>query len=385
MKKLMIPILCLGLLCGCARSASQPTPTPSSAPQPVTLSLCALGDALIHRTVYQDAAKNAAQNPERDYDFLPMFELVADSFSSADISFYNQETPLGGTQIGLSDYPLFNSPQELGEDMIAMGADVVNHATNHIFDRGVEGIANTIAFWKQHPEITVVGITDGTYPEIQYTEVKGIKIAWLGYGYGTNGLSLPEDTPYQVRLIDNDAVCQAAREARKNADLVIVSLHWGNEYHMEPSQEQRELAMRLSQENVDLIIGHHPHVIQPVKSITRPDGKPMLVAYSLGNFVSAQDMTKSMLEGMLEAKFTGTKGDMQISYAKFVPLVDHFDRGFCNFKVYPFSQYSEELAQTHGVRDYDPSFSYEAVQLLIDKTVDPAYLEGKTLEKNTIN
>jgi len=138
----------------------------------------------------------------------------------------------------------------------------------------------------------------------------------MGYGYGTNGLELPEDSQYSMFMLDDDRICQAAREARKNADLVIVSLHWGNEYQMEPSAEQQVLASKLSRENVDLIIGHHPHVIQPMKSITRPDGKEMLIAYSLGNFVSAQDMANSMLEGMIEVEFSGVPGDMQVSMGK---------------------------------------------------------------------
>ncbi len=370
----------LVFLCGCnPQESSQQKLSPSPEPTPVSITLAAVGDNLIHKTVYLDAAKRAMQNPEKEYDFLPMYQLVADRVSRADIAFFNQETPLGGTQIGLSDYPLFNSPQELGNDMVSLGFDVVNHASNHILDRGEEGIANTIQFWKTHPEITMLGINDGTYPEIQYTETKGIKIAWLSYGYGTNGLVLPEDSPYSVHLIDEDAVCQAAREARSQADLVIVSLHWGNEYHMEPSREQQAFAAKLSRENVDLIIGHHPHVIQPVKTITRPDGKPMLIAYSLGNFISAQDTANSMLEGLLEVEFTGIPGDMQVSYAKFNPLINHFDPGYCNFMVYPFEQYTSALANSHGVRGFDQTFSYEYMDHLIHNTIQEDFLTGKNL------
>ena len=379
MKKLFLIVFFLFLMCGCTQKNES-----VSAPAPVTISLVAAGDNLIHSTVYLDGAKNAAQNPDRDYDFLPIYRFLEDKIKQADIAFYNQETPLGGTQIGLSDYPCFNSPQELGEDMLTLGFDVVNHATNHILDREEEGIGNTISFWKQHPQMTVLGIDDGTYPEIQYTQTKGIKIAWLGYGYGTNGLSLPEGSPYSVRLIDEDRICQAAREARERADLVIVSLHWGNEYQMEPSIEQQTLAARLSRENVDLVIGHHPHVIQPVKSITRPDGKEMLIAYSLGNFVSAQDMANSMLEGMLEVEFSGVKGDMQVSYGKFTPLINHFDPGYCNFVIYPFEQYSPEIAATHGVRAFDSAFSYEYMETLIHNTVQESFLQGNYFKKENI-
>lgn len=378
----LLSFLLLAFLCGCNSQRAPQAISPSPTPQPVTISLAAVGDNLIHKTVYLDAAKRAAQNPEKEYDFLPMYQPVADRISRVDIAFYNQETPLGGTQMGLSDYPLFNSPQELGEDMVSLGFDVVSHASNHIFDRGEEGIANTIQFWKTHPEITLLGISDGTYPEIQYTEVKGIKIAWLAYGYGTNGLSLPEDSAYSIRRIDDEQICRAAREARKSADLVIVSLHWGNEYHMEPSMEQRELASKLSRENVDLLIGHHPHVVQPVKTITRPDGKPMLIAYSLGNFISAQDSANSMLEGLLEVTFTGTPGNMAVSYGKFVPLINHFDRGYCNFTVYPFEQYTPQLADSHGVTDFDPAFSYEYMEHLIHNTIQEAYLSGKDFTKS---
>ncbi|MBE7043612.1 MAG: CapA family protein [Ruminococcaceae bacterium] len=356
MKK-MLSVFVLLLLCGCQQTAKQPTQDSTPTPSPVNISLIAVGDNLIHSSVYNDAAALAASNPNRDYDFLPMYQHVAERIENADIAFFNQETALGGTELGVSDYPMFNSPQELGEDMISLGFDVVNHACNHIYDRGEEGIANTIEFWKNHPEVTMLGITDGTYPEIQYTETKGIKIAWMGYGYGTNGLELPEDSQYSMFMLDDDRICQAAREARKNADLVIVSLHWGNEYQMEPSAEQQVLASKLSRENVDLIIGHHPHVIQPMKSITRPDGKEMLIAYSLGNFVSAQDMANSMLEGMIEVEFSGVPGDMQVSMGKFIPLINHFAPGYSNFVIYPFDEYSAELADSHGVRSFDSVFS----------------------------
>ena len=146
--------------------------------------------------------------------------------------------------------------------------------------------------------------------------------------------------------------------------------------------EQRELASKLSRENVDLLIGHHPHVVQPVKTITRPDGKPMLIAYSLGNFISAQDSANSMLEGLLEVTFTGTPGNMAVSYGKFVPLINHFDRGYCNFTVYPFEQYTPQLADSHGVTDFDPAFSYEYMEHLIHNTIQEAYLSGKDFTKS---
>ena len=252
-------------------------------------------------------------------------------------------------------------------DMVYLGVDVVNHATNHIFDRGEEGIANAIAFWKSHPEVTVLGINDGTYSEIQYTDVKGIRFAWLGYGYGTNGIFLPDDSRYSVNLIDNERVVNAAKEARQNADVVVVSLHWGNEYQMSPCDEQRELAELLAAENVDLIIGHHPHVVQPTETIDRSDGKKTVVAYSLGNFVSAQDMANSMLEGMLEVNFTGTPGNMAVSDFDFVPLINHFEAGYRGFVVYPFDMYTPELAASHGVRAFDSEFSYEYMKKLIEE------------------
>lgn len=378
MKKRIFCLALLIALCGCSQQPSNHSADQTTSSQePVTISLVAVGDNLIHSSVYNDAASLALETPDCSYNFLPMYQHVADQIQGADIAFFNQETPLGGTQIGLSDYPCFNSPQELGENMIELGFDVVNHACNHIYDRGEEGIANTIEFWKQHPEVTMLGITDGTYPEIQYTQTKGITIAWLGYGYGTNGLELPEESRYSMFMIDNERICNAAATARKNADLVIVSLHWGEEYQLEPNPEQQILASQLSQENVDLIIGHHPHVIQPVKSITRPDGKEMLIAYSLGNFISAQDMANSMLEGMLEVEFSGVPGDMKVSAGKFTPLINHFSSGYQNFVIYPFDDYSAELADTHGVRSFDDAFSYDYIDRLLRETVSEEFLSGK--------
>lgn len=246
--------------------------------------LVAIGDILLHQPVYKDAA-----TPEGTYDFSPMFTQVKPLLESADIAVANQETMIGGKELGLSSYPLFNSPFEIGDALKDAGIDIVTLANNHTMDKGEQAIQNALSYWNQI-QMPYTGAFQSfeDREEIRLLTKNDITFSFLAYSYGTNGMPVPEDKPYLINLIDLPLIQQDVRKAKELSDVVVVSMHWGNEYESLPSTSQLELARELSTMGVDIIIGHHPHVLQPMDWIERPDGSKTFVMYSLGNFLSGQ-------------------------------------------------------------------------------------------------
>lgn len=260
--------------------------------------LIAVGDNLIHSSVYKDANKLANYN---GYDFKPMITDIKDIVSNYDLAYYNQETILGGTELGLADYPTFNSPYEAGDAMIDAGFNLVSLATNHTMDSGSKAVENSCKYWNSKENVLSTGsyCSDEERNKIDIREVNNIKYTMLNYTYGTNGM--PRIKDYYVNVwstdIDNinnpekDTKYQAYKETVKQdvervkgkVDFLIVAMHWGVEYTHNPTEYEKDMASYLASLGVNLIIGTHPHVIQPVTWIDNT-----LVIYSLGNFISAQ-------------------------------------------------------------------------------------------------
>lgn len=304
------------------------------------LSLIMVGDALLHSSLYRDGYQNGT------YDFTSQLELIKPEIQKHDFAFYNQESILGGTSIGLSDYPNFNSPQEFGDAMIDAGFNLVSLANNHTMDRGVTAIQNSCDYWKTKDVLTA-----GSYcsaedaEEIKIKEKNGIKYTMLAYTYGTNGITVPSDKPYLVNLYSDELAKADIEKVRDKVDLLIVSMHWGTEYRSEPTDEQKREAEYLSNLGVDIIIGTHPHVIEPITYIN-----DTLVIYSLGNFISAQstnndyntmvelmtsvDVVKTTKDGKSEIKLENLNNELLYNYYQ-------KDSRWHNFKVIPFSQMNE--------------------------------------------
>lgn len=243
-------------------------------------SLVAVGDALIHQGVY-----GAAKTKDGAFDFRPMLRLVKDRITRHDLAFYNQETILGGTELGLSTYPRFNSPQEVGDAFVDAGFNLVSLANNHTLDRGENGVLRSLDYWSNKESIITAGSyrTQEDRDEIRTVEVNGITCALLAYTTYTNGLTPPKGKQYYVNIYDPDVVKADVEKVRDKADVVIVSMHWGNEYVFVPTEEQRKIAEHLAELGVHIVVGHHPHVVQPATMVG-----DTLVIYSLGNFLSAQ-------------------------------------------------------------------------------------------------
>ena len=301
------------------------------------LSLVMVGDGLLHSSVYNDAYKDGV------YDFKPQLEYIKPIVQNYDLAFYNQESILGGTSIGLSDYPTFNSPWEFGDAMIDAGFNLVSLANNHTMDRGEKAIINSCEYWKTKDVLTAGSYCSSEEAnEIKIKEKNGIKYTLLAYTYGTNGISIPSGKEYLVNLYSDEKAKNDIEKVRDKVDLLIVSMHWGTEYRSEPTEEQQRQANYLSSLGVDIIIGTHPHVIEPITYIN-----DTLVIYSLGNFISAQSTNNdynTMVELMTSVDVIKEEKDGQatikLDNLNNELLYNYYKKGsrWTDFKVIPFSQ-----------------------------------------------
>lgn len=261
-----------------------------------SISLIMAGDNLINDKLY-----NAAKKDDGSYDFKSMYSYIKDIVKNYDLAYYNQETILGGSEIGVSSYPAFNSPYEVGDATIDTGFNLVSLATNHTLDRGEKAIINSLNYWNNKSNVLTSGsyLSNNDRNKINIKEVNNITYTMLNYTYGTNGIKVPEGKEYLVNIWpctgnnpDNDTKYQEYKEVvkedilrvRDKVDLLIVAMHFGVEYTHVPTKYQIDMAEFLSSLGVDIIIGTHPHVIMPITYIN-----DTLVIYSLGNFLSAQD------------------------------------------------------------------------------------------------
>ncbi len=207
---------------------------------------------------------------------------------------------MGGTELGLSHYPMFNSPQEIGTALVNTGFDWIASSSNHSMDKFEEGIISSENFWEQYPEIVTTGLnrTEEERYQNKFIERNGVKFGVLGYTYGTNGIPLPEGKDYLVNIYSEERLREDVEALQGKCDAILVSMHWGIEYSTIPSEEQRYFAQLLADLGVAVVIGEHPHVIQPMEWVEGKNGNQTLVIYSLGNFMSAQDGDLNMLGGM---------------------------------------------------------------------------------------
>lgn len=317
--------------------------------EPKEITIVAVGDNLIHTQVIR-----SGKQTDGTYNFSHLFSGVKDEIESADVAIINQETILCDESLGYSGYPTFGSPYAIGEAIYEAGFDVVLHATNHTMDKGVAGITDSIDFWNQYEEIAVVGVNESEESSrIAYVEKEGITIAILNYTYGLNGLSLPKGKEYMVNLLsDEEQMKKDIELAKESSDFVIVCPHWGTEYVYKPTNEQKRLTKFFAEEGVDLVIGTHPHVLEPVEWVSNEAGThQMLVYYSLGNFVSNQDRMARMLGGMAQIKLiVDEDGEVIIEDAEIEPVVTHtFYDGKQRFTTYLLKDYNIELATKHNL------------------------------------
>lgn len=329
------------------------------------VSLVMVGDNLLHMPLIRNA-----EQEDRTYNFDSLYDGMKPYFENADISVIVQETVLGGADLGYSGYPLFNSPQEVGDSIVKAGFDVVLHATNHMLDKGAKGVENTLEYWKNHPGITVLGINESfeAQEEITYYTKNGIKFALLNYTDSTNGIPRPSGKEYLVNKVDEEKVIKDLAMAEENADFTIVFMHWGTEYRLTQDEGQKKLASLMCENGADLIMGSHPHVIEPVEWIESENGNKTLVFYSLGNYVSRQKEANNLLGIMGSVKIVRNDDDVvSIDSASVMPIVTHYNVNSRGFRVYPLKDYTDELADKHGVSQYDGKVSVERFKNTFEK------------------
>lgn len=338
------------------------------------VSFLAVGDNLV-----SDSVTHCGLQSDGSYEFSELFEELKPDIQAADLAVINQETILGGPDFEYTGYPNFNNPFEVGDAVIDAGFDLALCATNHSYDMGVQGIKNSLKYWKKHPEITMIGMNKNAKQQnkINIIEKNNIKIAVLNYTYGLNGYSLPEGQEYLVNLIEEEKIKSDLQRAEEMADFTIVFPHWGVEYVHEPNEEQRELAMMMVENGADLIVGTHPHVLETIEWVKADNGNKALCYYSLGNYTSSQDKTSTMLGGM--AKLTIAKKGNKVWIKKgagIVPIVTHYIWGEGRItKTYRINEYTEALAAVHSIHTVTSDFSIEKLNEIAETVVGDWIIE----------
>lgn len=328
-----------------------------------------VGDILLHTPV-----EKSAKREDGTYSYDAIFADTKDLISAADLALVNQEVILGGTELGISGYPAFNAPYEVGDDLVEAGFDVICHATNHALDKGKKGVLNCLNFWKTtYPNIQILGLHDNPDDSLYIYEKDGMKIAFLNYTYSTNGVALPEDMPYAVDMLSQKKVTADIQYAESVADFTVVCPHWGTEYRLTPDSYQEKWTKIFLENGVDLVLGTHPHVIEPIELREDDNGHSMLVYYSLGNFVnwtssSGDGISNRMVGGMADVTLErNDDGNVVLSDYGITALVCHLTDGQDGVSVKLLSDYTEELASQNRIRSQDPAFSLEYCAGLCDE------------------
>lgn len=311
---------------GITKTSNQPSSensTQQEEQKDTSISMAVVGDIMCHGPNYKDAYNASTKT----YDFSTFFPQIKSYISNADIAVGNLETTFAGGNKAYSGYPTFNSPPQLAKDIQDLGIDVLTTSNNHSMDSGYNGLINTI------DTLDNLGISHtGTFKseedknKILIKDVNGIKIAFLSYTYGTNGISIPKGKEYCINLINKDLIKKQLESAKaQNPDVICVSMHWGIEYKLQPNTEQKDLADYLFENGADIILGSHPHVLEPMekRTVTLSDGtkKDGFVIYSLGNFISAQKDKYTKDSIILNLKITKhSQGNITIDSYDYTPI-----------------------------------------------------------------
>ncbi len=305
----------------------------------LSVSFIAFGDTIGHGPVINSGKTNAG------YNFDHMFENVKKYIDETDIACVNQETVF--VESNFTGYPSFGSPKEMGIAEVNAGFDVITHATNHAFDRGVKGVEYTTAFWEDYNSVTMLGIhqSEEDARKIEVVEKNGIRIAMLNYTYSLNGYRLPSGKDYMVDLLDEDKITSDMERARNISDAIVVFAHWGNEYQNKPHQSQKNWAQLFADCGATVIVGAHPHVVQPLDYVTSKDGRIVPVYYSLGNFVSNQNDYQNALCAMADFQIVKDEKGVRAENCVIEPVITHMENGY--YSAYLLKDYPEEKLVKH--------------------------------------
>jgi poly-gamma-glutamate synthesis protein (capsule biosynthesis protein) len=344
-----------------------------------TVRLIASGDAIPH-----DAINKVALQSSGEYEYSQMLGNMKELFDKSDVRFCNQAVLGGGKQFGISGYPKFNSPTEFARDLAELGCNVINTGSNHTNDFKQEVIDASVNAWQGLPGVIAVAGANTSTDEknkVRYFESNGLKFAFVSYTTYSNE---PPVSDYSVTMYSKDLAKNQLAEARSKADFVIVSMRWGTEYSQEVNSQQKELANEVANLGADFILGHGPHVLQPVDQIILDDGRKAIVWYSLGNFLNAQLEPETLFNGI--AVIDINTQDKSITNVSYLPIYMHYEwtkeqkqaedlLARTNFSMFAFDDAQEPLAKSQNVT------TLEEQKNRINKTLN-TFIDVKLMTKN---
>ncbi|MET0521852.1 MAG: CapA family protein [Jiangellaceae bacterium] len=308
-----------------------PTPTPTPTPEPRTFTLVGTGDVLLHERLWRQAERDAAETGNGVLDFTPQLANIAPIVSDADLAICHLEVPLAPADGPYEGYPTFSGPPQVVSALDAIGYDACSTASNHTFDQGAGGVTRTL------DALDAAGIAHAgsartpseaeqtTMVDVETTEGP-VKVGLLSYTYGFNGIPYPASETFWANEIDEQEILADAATARqRGAEVVVVALHWGTEYDHDPNSQQAEVAPRLiGAPDVDLLLGHHAHVVQPIENI---GGK--WVVYGMGNLMANHAEPQGPKSEGLLTRFTFTEdlstGRFAVTTAEYLPLYQTYE------------------------------------------------------------
>ncbi len=408
MKRVLSLLLMCILLCSCAREVepdqpnSVPEPEPSvpvvreeteeeeqveavPLPEERRTSFFATGDNLIHTGIWRQANRNAGGSGndcrmDSAYDFAPFYQSLAPMVQKADIAFLNQETLVAAKEDGVpQNYPQFNTPRACGDAMLELGFDVVNLANNHMLDMGGDGLYHSVEYWRSKDGVTQIGayLDEADYNSVRVVEKNGVRVAFLAYAEDANnsgqGLKTSLDFYHgyssrnlYVPAMNEEELRRQVEAAKSVSDFVVVAFHWGTENSYRVSAVQERYTSLCCELGVDVVLGSHPHVLQPMQWMeSRTESGKSLVVYSLGNMISLMESTVgNLLGGALELEFVVRDGVGYIENVVLTPIVTHCDTSYREIAVYLLSDYTEEVYRTHYIHRHCTSAFSDFVSIL---------------------
>lgn len=314
-----------------------------------------VGDNLLHDTIFVYWEQDHGNR-----DFAPLYEMTVPYFQNTDLAYCNFETICAGDLFGLSGYPSFNGPTEMIDALASSGFDWFSISSNHSMDAGTEGLKYEKSYIQEHlPDLSATGAysshEDSTKPVVH--EINGIRVGLAGFTYGLNGYTVPQGMEWLIDVYRNaddsinyDLIDQKLDALNEVSDVQLVAMHWGDEYHTEPNEEQRQLAQYLNSKGVEVIIGTHPHVIQPVELIQN-ENQDTLVYYSLGNFISAQDGNETMVGGMAQFRLNYDFDTKKTTFTdvQFTPTITWISPDLRQYRTTTIHEYNDDWAADHFI------------------------------------
>lgn len=353
------------------------TEDPAPYTEPVRLSFIGMGDNIIYRSTYNQSEIGGGK-----YDFKPKYKGVASVISGADIAFVNQETPMCGSKYGYSTYPQFNTPQDMGRDLVTLGFDVVSFANNHMADMGYNSktCVSDMMDFTDTLDTMIIGLYRSAedFENIRVYEKDGVRIAFLAYTYGTNlykKQTEPEKlTGTYLPVFDQETIKRQVATAKRISDLVFVSIHWGEEGRHTPTAEQEEYAQLMASLGVDVILGHHPHVIQPISWLDGENGHKTLCYYSLGNSLNAQDELKNMVGILASFDIVKDTDGARVENAACIPIFAVMTPSYKNQKLILLSDLTDSICSEHHCNRTDQKVTKEKVYKILTSNISAEFL-----------